>query len=613
VVRLGSIPRQFKTACLVVCFAAVCFATMSGAMFAQQQQSETANEKTVLRGVVVNSVTHQPVGRALVKSTDGRFATMTNDRGQFEMRFKEKKSGPGNGGAAGSPGAWFAASSDGAGGLSVSQGDGPRGPTSSQQGQVQQGQGQQGQGQSMVDRPDFLTAVRVGYLTPQTSWGSAVAVARDQEEVTIALTPEAKVVGHVMLADGEAAAGITLELLRQVLQDGRVRWNSAGTAEARSDGEFRFANLEAGIYKLYSAELPDRDPVTSDPRAQEGWGYPPDYYPSAADFAGGAAIHLTAGETFQATLTPQERRYYAVHIGVVGGSKGQLDVDVERDGHPGPGFSLGYNFRDGSIAGMLPDGNYLVRASTQDNSGPTGLVNLSVHGGPATGMVTLLGGTNIDVRVIKELDESAASHYSMTINAGPRGVSNLPVMLQLVPAEEFNTGRGYTALQSSDPSAEGLVISGVPAGEYRVTTQMPGGYVAAIRCGDKDLLESTLVVGGGTSMPPIEVTLRNDGAEIDGSIVELAKRGTGDGYPPAGFVYVVPVGSARGMSLLVAQPNGDFQATQLAPGTYRVLAFERPKNDLEYADEDVMRKYEAQMVTVLAGQKEKIRVSLNAE
>src|SRR3984885_5230192 len=151
-------------ACVVVCFAA-----MGGALFAQQQTSGTANEKTVLRGTVVNSVTHQPIGRALVKSTDGRFATMTNDRGQFEMRFKTKKSEAGNGGAVGGPSAWFAASSDGAGGLSVSQ----------------------GQGLSIVDRPDFLTAVRVGYLTPQTNWGNAVSVARDQGEVTIALTPEA--------------------------------------------------------------------------------------------------------------------------------------------------------------------------------------------------------------------------------------------------------------------------------------------------------------------------------------------------------------------------------------------------------------------------------------
>ena len=90
---------------------------------------------------------------------------------------------------------------------------------------------------------------------------------------------------------------------------------AAGSAEVKSDGEFRFADLEAGNYKLFSAELNDRDPVTSDPREGQCLGYPPDYYPGATDFAGGAVIHLAAGETFQATLTPEKRRYYPVHIG----------------------------------------------------------------------------------------------------------------------------------------------------------------------------------------------------------------------------------------------------------------------------------------------------------
>src|SRR6201999_2539461 len=139
------------------------------------------------------------------------------------------------------------------------------------------------------------------------------------------------------------------------------------------------------------------------------------YFPAASDFAGGAVIHLAAGETFQATLTPEKRRYYPVHIGVNNGGEGrQFDLEVERDGYPGPGFTLGNDFRDGSVGGMLPDGNYLVRISTQENGGLTGLVNLSVHGGPAGAMVTLLGGTSIDVRVIKEFDSSKEnSTFSM--------------------------------------------------------------------------------------------------------------------------------------------------------------------------------------------------------
>jgi len=574
---------------------AVCLGATDGGVWAQQQPTGTANEKTVLRGTVVNSVTHQPVGRALVKSMDGRFATMTDERGHFEMAFKEKKNEAPMGTAPGP--------------ATVRTALFPYPMMINTNGTPPPG---------TVDRPDYLTAVRTGYLNPRTALGSAVGVARDQEEVTIALTPEAKVVGHVTLPDGEGAAGIAVELYRQTMQDGRARWTNIGSDQAISDGEFRFADLEAGTYKLYSAELPDRDPVTSDPRAGQGWGYPPDYYPSATDFAGGAVIHLAAGETFQAALTPEKKRYYRVRIGVAGGETGQpLEVEVERDGHPGPGFTLGYDFRDGSIGGMLPDGNYLVKVSSQRNDrGLTGLMNLSVRGGPAAGMVTLLPGTDVEVRVSREFQESEQGQNSQigwgSSHPGGRG-SQMPIQLQLVPTEEFNPGRQYMAQPANDLAAEGLVVAGVPAGEYRVNVEAQQGYVAALRCGDRDLRDAPLVIGGGASAPPIEVTLRNDGAEIDGSIVELAGHGGANSSMPAGFVYIVPVRGAGEMKLVIPQPNGDFQIQQLAPGTYRVVAFAEPKNDLEYRDEDAMSKYEGQVVTVTPGQKEKIRVSFSAE
>ena len=93
---LGPIPKMVGIACV-----AVCFVEASGVVRAQQQGGGTADEKTVLRGTVVNSVTHQPVGRAVVMSQDGRFATMTNERGRFEMVFKEKKNAAPTGAAPG--------------------------------------------------------------------------------------------------------------------------------------------------------------------------------------------------------------------------------------------------------------------------------------------------------------------------------------------------------------------------------------------------------------------------------------------------------------------------------------------------------------------------------
>src|ERR1700719_4256134 len=40
-----------------------------------------------IRGVVINSVTHEPISHALVFSPDNSFATMTDDRGRFEFTF----------------------------------------------------------------------------------------------------------------------------------------------------------------------------------------------------------------------------------------------------------------------------------------------------------------------------------------------------------------------------------------------------------------------------------------------------------------------------------------------------------------------------------------------
>ena len=52
---------------------------------------------------------------------------------------------------------------------------------------------------------------------------------------------------------------------------------------------------------------------------------------------------------------------------------------------------------------------------------------------------------------------------------------------------------------------------------------------------------------------------------------------------------------------------------QVPPGTYRVVAFEKQKADLEFWDEEAMRKYDTRLITLLPGQKEKIQVSFVRE
>jgi hypothetical protein len=572
-----------------------------GAAVAQEAGS-ARRESAVLRGTVVNALTHQPLGRALVLSGDSRFATMTDERGRFEMVFKEKKAAPEatprffpqNPQNLGSPPAVLDVAGDA---VALAQSQTPT-----------------------LDRPEYLLARKNGFLF-ESEGMSGVAIARDQEEVTISLMPEAHVVGHVTLVGGEGAEGMQVKLFKRQVQAGRSRWIGAGQVEARSDGEFRFADVEPGSYKLFSEELLDRDPVTSDPRGQL-YGYPPLYYPAAADFASGAVIQLAAGETFQAVLSSERRKYYPVRIGLTNAVTGFMpEITVSRAGHEGPGYSLGYNFRDGTIMGSLPDGNYTVKVLSRAQSVLAGMANVAVHGGPLTGaMIALVSGSSIDVRVNEEFSHSQGNGQGEAAQAVQNAVSQKQhranyVQVTLVPVEEFDVRAEYSAQQPNDPEKEGLVIESVPPGRYRVHAQTPLGYVASVRCGDTDLQHSNLEIGLGAKAAPIEVTLRDDGAEVDGSVVELAKRNqgaTGSGFPSvqAGVVYLVPMLEGGDMTFAWVQPNGDFQFPQVPPGSYRVLAFDRQQTNLEYMNDEAMARYDAQVITLVPGQREHLRVSL---
>jgi len=63
------------------------YAGLSGGWCAAQTASDDSD---AIRGVVINSVTHDPIERALVFSPDNRFATLTSREGRFEFRFPKK-------------------------------------------------------------------------------------------------------------------------------------------------------------------------------------------------------------------------------------------------------------------------------------------------------------------------------------------------------------------------------------------------------------------------------------------------------------------------------------------------------------------------------------------
>jgi hypothetical protein len=145
------------------------------------------------------------------------------------------------------------------------------------------------------------------------------------------------------------------------------------------------------------------------------------------------------------------------------------------------------------------------------------------------------------------------------------------------------------------------------------------GYVASISSGVEDLRHQPLVVGWGASSSSIELTLRDDGAEIEGTIegagnsaASLRGAGSSRAEAPA-YVYCVPLPDSAGQFReMQASQDGTFRFQQLPPGAYRVLAFDRPQMELEYLNPEAMRPYDTKglVVRLAATQREHLRLQV---
>jgi len=557
-------------------------------------QSSTASIEHTdsLRGTVVNSATHESISRALVFSPNNRYATMTDDRGHFEFTFP-----PGEGEKT----AGFAGSTD---------------VRSLETSQLQH---------ARTNRPTMLMARKTGFLS-HNNGQVEFQIGPAQQELTISLVPEARIVGHVVLPGSDGSDKIQVELYRRQVREGREHWDPAGTAMSRSDGEFRFADLSAGSYKLLTHELLDRDPLTFNPRGQL-FGYPPVYYPAAPDFATAAVIRLSPGETFDAKVSPAKREYYPVKLGVTNAPAGlQVGIQIWPQGRAGPGYSLGYNPGDGLIEGSLPDGTYAVQVTTYGPNAMAGILNITVRGAALSGpAVTLLPNNSINVSVKEEFQRADLVPQG-TLTFG--GVGAVPenrrrpnyLQVTLLPAEEFSFAPSASLRPPTGPEDESLVIENVQPGRYRVhvNTSTSIGFVSSITSGGTDLQRQPLVVGLGGATPPIEITVRDDGAQVEGTIegttsTEVRRAGFNSPGQPLGNVYFVPMADSDGQfNEAWVTPDGKFQLQQLPPGAYRVLAFDRQQPDLEYASDEVMGQYDSKtrVIHVVPGQKEHLRLPL---
>jgi hypothetical protein len=548
---------------------------------AVSQNPPADDPSNTIHGVVVNTITHDPISRALVTSSDNRYATFTNNEGRFEFTLPNpEKDENGNQGFA-------------------------------------------------VHQPQLsLTGRKPGYLDDRREgkWLNAAP----GSEVTISLTPEALIKGRITSPSGDSVRGINVQLFRRQVENGSSRWRMASNVIANSDGEFRFAELRPGAYKLCTREWMDNDPEIRIPEGQQ-YGFPPVYYPNAVDFAASSTIQLTAGEIFDADLPLVRKPYYAVNIPVTNADEIRgLNVTVSPQGQPGPGYSLGYDHIKQTITGQLPDGKYLVggTGSVMSTGAATvivpasfsGSVNIAVAAGESNGPTMVLSRDNsIPINVKEQFTPNTQPTSSISWNVGAHNYTfhgaRAELNVQAESVDDFGQQHYGSVRQPTGPNDDALVLENMAPERYWLRLTAMKGYVASATMGGTDLLREPLAVVPGAS-PQIDVTLRDDFAELEGSLVlpattaESNETSLNDSSPRA-YIYCLPLPDSTGRFLdLTASADGKFDYQQVAPGAYRVIAFDSRQNDIPYRDAEAMKAYESKGQIVHLGPGEKVTLQL---
>jgi hypothetical protein len=292
-------------------------------------------------------------------------------------------------------------------------------------------------------------------------------------------------------------------------------------------------------------------------------------------------------------------------------------------GHRGPGYSLGYNAEKQRVEGLLPHGNYLVEASTFGQNSAFGAVHLSVAGAPAEGPgLTLTPNSSISVHVVEEFT-STDGHGSGTWNVGGRSVTvhgpRLYLQINAETADDFGQPGNASLRPPSGANDDPLVLENLAPGRYWLRLHSSRGYVAAATMGGVDVLHEPLIVAPGSSTP-IEVTMRDDSAELDGTVAGLAappamteSTVSSRFSPPQAWVYCIPLPDSPGQfEQFGLSPDGKFNSQAMAPGTYRVLASKNQQTNFPYRDAEAMKAFDAkgQVVHLSAGQKTSVQLQI---
>lgn len=438
---------------------------------------------------------------------------------------------------------------------------------------------------------------------PQEPPPTPLPASRQNEPILLKLLPEAILFGEVKDENGVPLEGVRVRAQQWQVQNGERQLVPVGDALTDDEGSFRLAALKPGRYYLSFPWSNNRSWSINYQLAskrQEDQGYGAEFYPGVPDLESASAIELRAGAQRHIVETLRRERLFQV-AGVVRGADTADGLSLTLTNSMGDVVQkrVRLDLKTGQfqISGV-PRGAYLLEATANRRSP----VSLDEDGTPLTavlplrverdvsGLVVVLGrGNSVDVQVRDEISD----HVSNGLHQ---------VSLQLKP-HGFPRPESWITVPRTPDDRGSARFEGLAPGAYSVSATLNGPwYIASMRCGRADLLRDDLTLTTGAA-PPIEVVLRDDGAQLAVNIVK-------NGQPvTAGLLLFSPDHPRRSQFFDRA---ASLSVGNLAPGRYYVIAMRGAEN-LEFRDPTAMERYLTHATEVILGPRGNLAISAELE
>jgi hypothetical protein len=404
-----------------------------------------------------------------------------------------------------------------------------------------------------------VLAQRDGYSPPaRQAAASARAVvslaARESKtDLLLQLEPMSVIAGRVQDESGDPVRRAQVTAMVYQYSARGKQLTTRGSASTNDLGEYRMFDLPPGKYYVKASPVMMMNP--RGPRDADEDVLAAAFYPGVLDPSAAVVIETHPGEELRSIdLVLRRTRGVSVRWRVVrpAGAQGPAIVRLVGD-------TLTLN-----AAAMADQGAFEIRGVTPGTYELSSTV--AVAGKRYSGSLPVQVGAadieGLELRLQAPLDLNGVVRMEGNSSLGP---AQARVMLE-------GSGRSYSSTANAAKQEGGFTIRNVDPGVYRVTLPMAGDfYVKSVRCGSAQVGGAGLDLSSGVPCD-LSVTLSANAGQIDGAVERDSAAASA-----AVFVTLVPAGSPRDPSLFriaSADSSGEFHLRGIAPGAYRLFAWE---------------------------------------